>query len=153
MFFFLKKNFFFFYFFFPFFIVFMVWLLACLLFTGKGVSIWDTFSHQHLILNNNTGDVACDTYHKVHEDILLLRDLKVNSHDQCVWPMYMCNVNDQCICAMCMTNVYVQCKWSMYMSNVNDQCKGCFDMCIVYTWLWTHYVLFTEASKCSTIKG
>ena len=50
--------------------------------TGRGLSIWDTFSHTPgNIRNNDTGDVACDSYHRYGEDINLLRSLKV-----CVLP-------------------------------------------------------------------
>lgn len=45
--------------------------------SGKGVSIWDTFSHQGKVDNNDTGDIACDTYHKYMDDIALLKNLKV----------------------------------------------------------------------------
>ena len=32
---------------------------------GKGVNIWDTFAHEGgNVYNNDTGDVACDSYHK-----------------------------------------------------------------------------------------
>ena len=32
---------------------------------GKGESIWDTFTHEGgNVRNNDTGDVACDSYHK-----------------------------------------------------------------------------------------
>ena len=46
---------------------------------GRGLSIWDTFSHKpgHVI-NNATGDIACDSYHKFGEDVNLLRSLKVH---------------------------------------------------------------------------
>ena len=45
---------------------------------GRGLSIWDTFSHTSgNIRNNDTGDVACDSYHRYGEDINLLRSLKV----------------------------------------------------------------------------
>ena len=45
---------------------------------GKGPSVWDTASHQGKILNNETGDVAADSYHKFREDFQLLKNLKVN---------------------------------------------------------------------------
>ena len=48
-----------------------------LIFQGKGVSIWDTFSHSNRTKNGDTGDVACDVYHKYLTDIALLKDLKV----------------------------------------------------------------------------
>ncbi|XP_021358662.1 lactase-phlorizin hydrolase-like, partial [Mizuhopecten yessoensis] len=47
---------------------------------GKGLSIWDTFSHQGHVDNNDTGDVACDSYHKYMDDVKLLRDMKVTHY-------------------------------------------------------------------------
>ncbi|XP_060578197.1 lactase/phlorizin hydrolase-like [Ruditapes philippinarum] len=47
---------------------------------GKGLSIWDTFSRQGKIDNKDTGDIACDTYHKYQDDIALLKNLKVNHY-------------------------------------------------------------------------
>uniref|UniRef100_A0A8C5TJ02 Lactase n=1 Tax=Malurus cyaneus samueli TaxID=2593467 RepID=A0A8C5TJ02_9PASS len=48
---------------------------------GKGPSIWDNFTHVPGNINNNdTGDIACDSYHKVEEDIYLLRGLGVNNY-------------------------------------------------------------------------
>ena len=44
---------------------------------GKGPSIWDTYSHDGKILNGDTGDVACDSYHKYLDDVQLLKQLKV----------------------------------------------------------------------------
>jgi beta-glucosidase len=45
---------------------------------GKGPSIWDAFTHTpgH-IYENQTGDVACDHYHRWPEDVALLRQLGV----------------------------------------------------------------------------
>ncbi len=41
---------------------------------GAGESIWDRFSHTPgKVLNGDTGDVACDSYHRYPEDIALLR--------------------------------------------------------------------------------
>ncbi|KAM9235811.1 lactase/phlorizin hydrolase [Leptosomus discolor] len=48
---------------------------------GKGLSIWDQFSHTPLkISNDDTGDVACDSYHKIEEDVEMLKSLKVSHY-------------------------------------------------------------------------
>ncbi|XP_059503413.1 lactase/phlorizin hydrolase-like isoform X2 [Stegostoma tigrinum] len=48
---------------------------------GKGLSIWDTFSHTPLkVGNDDTGDIACDSYHKIDEDLAILKQLKVNHY-------------------------------------------------------------------------
>jgi len=48
---------------------------------GKGESIWDRFSHiPGNIWNNETGDVACDHYHRYEEDVKLLKELGVNTY-------------------------------------------------------------------------
>lgn len=48
------------------------------IFTGRGPSIWDTFSHiQGNVLNNDTGDVTSDAYHHYLEDVTLIKALKV----------------------------------------------------------------------------
>lgn len=48
---------------------------------GKGVSIWDTFSHtQGKIADGSTGDVACDHYHRWREDIALMKELGVKAY-------------------------------------------------------------------------
>ncbi|XP_074452160.1 lactase/phlorizin hydrolase [Larus michahellis] len=48
---------------------------------GKGLSIWDKFSHTPLkISNDDTGDVACDSYHKIEEDVEMLKSLKVSHY-------------------------------------------------------------------------
>lgn len=45
---------------------------------GKGLGIWDVFSHQSgNVDNNDSGDVACDSYHKYLEDVQLIKNLKV----------------------------------------------------------------------------
>lgn len=48
---------------------------------GKGPSIWDTFTHQpgH-VASGETGDVACDHYHRWRQDLDLLRDLGVKAY-------------------------------------------------------------------------
>uniref|UniRef100_H2YY88 beta-glucosidase n=1 Tax=Ciona savignyi TaxID=51511 RepID=H2YY88_CIOSA len=48
---------------------------------GKGESIWDTFSHTPgKRANNETGDIACDSYHKVKEDVNLVKMLGVQQY-------------------------------------------------------------------------
>lgn len=47
---------------------------------GRGPSIWDDFCHvSGNILNNATGDIACDFYHRYKDDISLLQQLGVKS--------------------------------------------------------------------------
>ncbi|KAK6189992.1 hypothetical protein SNE40_001948 [Patella caerulea] len=48
---------------------------------GKGKSIWDVFSHvPGNVANNDTGDIACDSYHQYKKDVQLLKDLKVSKY-------------------------------------------------------------------------
>ena len=55
---------------------------------GKGESIWDRFAHTPgKIKNGDTGDVACDSYHRCEEDIALLRAMNLNSYRFSIsWP-------------------------------------------------------------------
>jgi beta-glucosidase len=55
---------------------------------GRGPSIWDTFSHTPgRIDGGDTGDTACDHYHRVEQDVALLRDLGVGAYRFSVaWP-------------------------------------------------------------------
>ena len=58
---------------------------------GKGPSIWDTFSHTPgKVADGDTGDVACDHYHRYREDVALLGDLGVSAYRFSVsWPRVM----------------------------------------------------------------
>jgi beta-glucosidase len=48
---------------------------------GRGPSIWDTFSHTPgKVANGDTGDVACDSYHRYAEDVALLKGLGVGAY-------------------------------------------------------------------------
>jgi beta-glucosidase len=48
---------------------------------GRGVSVWDTFSHTPgMTLNGDTGDIADDSYHRYQDDIDLLTDLGVDAY-------------------------------------------------------------------------
>lgn len=42
---------------------------------GKGETIWDRFSHEGHVFDNQTTDLACDSYHKVDYDAYLLRGM------------------------------------------------------------------------------
>ena len=48
---------------------------------GREPSIWDTFTHiPGNIVDNETGDVACDHYHRWREDVDLMRQLNFNAY-------------------------------------------------------------------------
>lgn len=55
---------------------------------GKGESIWDRFSHTPgKVLNGDTGDVACDHYHRWRDDIQLMKDLGIKAYRFSIaWP-------------------------------------------------------------------
>ncbi|MDR3577008.1 MAG: GH1 family beta-glucosidase [Anaerolineaceae bacterium] len=55
---------------------------------GKGESIWDRYSHRpYMIQNGDTGDVACDHYHHMPEDVALMRNLGLKSYRFSIsWP-------------------------------------------------------------------
>lgn len=48
---------------------------------GRGASIWDTFSHTPgKVSNNDTGDMACDMYHRYKDDVQLMKNLNAKSY-------------------------------------------------------------------------
>jgi beta-glucosidase len=48
---------------------------------GRGESIWDRFSHTPgKVDNGDTGDMACDHYHRYPEDIALMKDLGLKAY-------------------------------------------------------------------------
>jgi len=55
---------------------------------GRGESIWDHFSHTPgKTYQGDTGDVACDHYHRVDEDIALMKGLGVTAYRFSIaWP-------------------------------------------------------------------
>jgi beta-glucosidase len=55
---------------------------------GKGPSIWDTFTHApgH-VMDGSTGDVACDHYHRLDEDLDLMQQLGLGGYRFSIsWP-------------------------------------------------------------------
>ncbi len=55
---------------------------------GKGRSIWDTFTHQPgRITHGDTGDIACDDYHRFADDIALAARLNAGAYRFSIsWP-------------------------------------------------------------------
>ncbi|MEV6191934.1 GH1 family beta-glucosidase [Streptomyces sp. NPDC051920] len=48
---------------------------------GRTASIWDTFSHTPgAVHNDDHGDVACDHYHRMPEDVALLQELGLDAY-------------------------------------------------------------------------
>ena len=46
---------------------------------GRGLSVWDTYCQTGRIANHDTGDVACDHYHRYLEDVALMQRLGVQA--------------------------------------------------------------------------
>ncbi len=55
---------------------------------GRGPSIWDTFCRvPDAVANGDTGDVACDHYHRVDEDVALMAELNLGAYRfSTAWP-------------------------------------------------------------------
>lgn len=48
---------------------------------GRGRSIWDDFCHTpSKVWQGDSGDVACDHYHRLSEDVALMKDLGINAY-------------------------------------------------------------------------
>src|SRR5947209_6513641 len=60
---------------------------------GRGESIWDRFSHTPgKVSNGDTGDVACDHYHRVDEDVALMGELNLRAYRFSIaWPRIIPN--------------------------------------------------------------
>ncbi|XP_076259862.1 myrosinase 1-like [Rhynchophorus ferrugineus] len=60
---------------------------------GKGLSMWDVYAHTPgNIKNGDTGDIACDSYHKYKEDVALLKQLGLNVYRFSIsWPRILPN--------------------------------------------------------------
>ncbi|MFW9866539.1 MAG: GH1 family beta-glucosidase [Candidatus Thorarchaeota archaeon] len=55
---------------------------------NKGESIWDKITHiKGMIKNGDTGDIACDHYHRYKEDVKLMKQLNLNAYRFSIsWP-------------------------------------------------------------------
>ncbi|HCZ05662.1 MAG: beta-glucosidase [Thermotogota bacterium] len=58
---------------------------------GRGPSIWDDFSHTPgKIITGETGDVACDHYHRYKEDVRIMKEIGVEGYRFSIaWPRIM----------------------------------------------------------------
>ena len=58
---------------------------------GRKPSVWDTFSHTpSRVKNGDTGDVACDHYHRFEDDVKLMADLGIKHYRFSIsWPRVM----------------------------------------------------------------
>jgi len=55
---------------------------------GKGPSVWDTFSHTRgKVRGGDTGDIACDSYHRYREDVALMASMGLRNYRFSIsWP-------------------------------------------------------------------
>ncbi len=55
---------------------------------GRGTSIWDTFvTEPGRVRNNETGEIACDHYHRYREDVELMKELGIGAYRFSIaWP-------------------------------------------------------------------
>lgn len=54
---------------------------------GRGPSIWDVYCQNGEVKNHDTGDIACDHYHRYPEDVALMKRLGVQAYRFSVaWP-------------------------------------------------------------------
>jgi len=55
---------------------------------GRGPSVWDTFSHAAgNVRGGDTGDIACDAYHRYREDVALMASLGLKAYRFSIsWP-------------------------------------------------------------------
>lgn len=68
---------------------------------GRGESIWDRFAHTPgKVKDGDNGDIACDSYHRYHDDIALMQEMHLQSYRFSIaWPRIQPNgqggVNDK----------------------------------------------------------
>jgi beta-glucosidase len=55
---------------------------------GKGLSVWDVFCRKDgAVRRGETGDVACDHYHRHTQDVALFKDLGLQAYRFSIsWP-------------------------------------------------------------------
>ncbi|MEJ6951376.1 GH1 family beta-glucosidase [Natronospora cellulosivora (SeqCode)] len=60
---------------------------------GKGLSVWDMFCRKEgAILNNDTGEIACNHYHKYKEDVKIMKEIGLQAYRLSIsWPRVLPN--------------------------------------------------------------
>ena len=55
---------------------------------GKGLSVWDAFCREEgKVVNGDTGDIACDSYHRFPEDVAMLKAMGLKAYRFSIsWP-------------------------------------------------------------------
>ncbi len=54
---------------------------------GRGLSVWDSYCQSGKVANHDTGDTACDHYHRYRDDIALMRRRGVQAYRFSIaWP-------------------------------------------------------------------
>lgn len=54
---------------------------------GRGPSVWDVYAQTGAVANHDTGDVACDHYHRYREDVALMQRLGIQAYRFSIaWP-------------------------------------------------------------------
>ena len=55
---------------------------------GRGLSVWDVFSHTPgKVWDGDTGDVACDHYHRYQEDVAIMKEIGLHAYRLSIaWP-------------------------------------------------------------------
>ncbi len=58
---------------------------------GRGLSVWDVFCRKkNKVKNNDTGDVACDHYHRYEDDISITKEIGLDAYRFSIsWPRVM----------------------------------------------------------------
>ncbi|MDF2538661.1 MAG: beta-glucosidase [Herbinix sp.] len=64
---------------------------------GKGLSVWDSFAHtEGKTKNNDTGDIACDHYHRYKDDVLLMKEIGLKAYRFSIsWPRILPDGTDK----------------------------------------------------------
>lgn len=91
---------------------------------GKGLGVWDALSEGH-VKHGDTGNVACDHYHRYKEDVALMKQLGLKAYRFSVsWPRIMPRPHE------------VNPKGLEFYSNLVDEllAAGIVPMCTIYHW-------------------